>query len=153
MLVREAMSANVRVVNADTTVQEVAKIMKNEKIGSVIVTKENDEVLGMVTEGTIIREIVAHGKSLETKVREIMITNPHVINPDRTLEEAADLMRRKHVKRLPVVENDAIIGMITTTDLIAYEDKRVEKLAEMFVKDRMEAQKPKGEVEMDDEDY
>src|SRR3989344_4087396 len=119
MLVREAMTTNVKTVEPQETVQEAARIMRNAKIGALIVVDENDAVLGMITEGTIVREIVAPGKTLETRIEQVMVKNPFVIHPDRTLEEAADLMQRRHIKRLPVVEDEQIVGIITVTDLIA----------------------------------
>ena len=135
------MHPRVVVASPGETAQEAAKIMTKNHIGALVVVGENDEVLGLITEGTIIEKVVAKGKSLDTRLDDIMIHNPYTIHPDRTLQEAADFMRKKGVKRLPVVEDEAIVGMITATDLIAYEEELAGKLAELLLAERKEFEK------------
>jgi len=66
------------------------------------------------------------------KVEEIMTKELITISPDKTLEEAADLMTEKKIKKLPVVHEGRLVGIVTATDLVAYEKNLVEKVATLL---------------------
>ena len=117
VLVKEAMKTNLAVVNPSMTVIDAAKLMKKRKIGNVIVA-ENNHPVGILTESDIIKKVVAEGKKpSEVIVREVMSTPLLIIDPYVTLEEAMKKLSKCNIRRLPVLENDQLIGIITLRDI------------------------------------
>jgi CBS domain-containing protein len=117
VIVKEAMKTNIAIVNTTTSVLEAAKLMKNRKIGNVIVV-ENKQPIGILTESDILKKIVAEGKNAsDVLVRDVMSTPIIVIDPYVTLEDAMKTMGKCNVRRLPVIENDELIGIITQKDI------------------------------------
>jgi len=117
IIVKEAMKTNIAIVKPAMSVLEATKLMKKRKIGNVIVV-ENKQPVGILTESDVIRKIVAEGKDVKNvKVKEAMSTPLIVIDPYVTLEEAMKTMGKCNVRRLPVCENDELIGIITQKDI------------------------------------
>ncbi len=111
------MKTNLAIVTPDTSVLDAAKIMKKRKIGNVIVVKNNRPV-GILTESDILKKIVAEAKKPdETTVAEVMSTPVMIADPYISLEEAMNIMGKCNVRRLPVTENDKLIGIITQRDI------------------------------------
>ena len=118
MKVKECMCSNVTCVNPNTTVSDVAKIMMNNHVGCVPVCDETKNVVGLVTDRDLILRSIACDKDVKrTPVSEIMTTKVYNISPDAEVVEASKLMCDCQVKRIPVVENDTIVGIITLGDL------------------------------------
>ena len=133
MLVKDAMNEKVITIEPNATVREAAKIMTKYRIGSLLVM-EDEKLLGIVTELDILWKVVAEGRDPETTlVNEIMSKEIVTIKPDQTLEEAAQIMVEKRIKKLPVVENDKVVGIITATDLISIQPKLIEALAKLLL--------------------
>ena len=133
MLVKEAMHRNVKTVRKDSTVQEAAKIMTKNRIGSLVVVSSAGELEGIATERDIMTNVVAEGlNSGEVTVEDIMTTEVITISPDSSLEEAANLMSKSKIKKLPVVENGEVIGIITASDLIRYEESLTESISDLI---------------------
>lgn len=117
VIVKEAMKTNLAIVKPDTTVLDAAKTMKKRKVGNVIVVKKNQAV-GILTESDILKKVVAEGKKPEKcLVKDHMSTPVIIIDPYITLEKAMKMMGKCNVRRLPVVENDKLIGIITQRDI------------------------------------
>jgi len=117
IIVKEAMKTNLAVVNPTISVLEAAKIMKKRKIGNVLVSKE-ELLIGILTESDIIKKVVAEGKKpKDVKVEEVMSTPVIVIDPYSNLEEAMKTMGKCNIRRLPVIEDDKLIGIITQKDI------------------------------------
>lgn len=130
MIVKEVMNRNVKTVRPEDTVKDAASIMNNHRIGSLVVVSGTGEVVGILTERDILTDVVATGKSAdEVKVSEIMTPNIVTITPDKTLEEAADIMTENRIKKLPVVHEGRLVGIVTATDLIAYEKDLIKKIS------------------------
>jgi len=132
MKVREIMSKKIETIHEDKTVVEAAQLMIKEHIGCLIILDPDDQLEGMITERDILK-LVAAKKGVNTKVKSVMTKKLITIGPEAILEEAADLMMQYKIKKLPVVENGELVGIVTATDLITYEDKLVEKLSEIFL--------------------
>ena len=133
MLVRDAMNRKVIAIKPTATAREAAQIMTKYRIGSLLVM-EDEKLLGIVTELDILWKIVAKNRDPETTlVNEIMTKEVITIKPDQTLEEAAQIMVEKRIKKLPVVENDKVVGIITATDLISIQPKLIEALAKLLL--------------------
>ena len=130
MIVKEVMNRNVKTVRPEDTVKLAAQIMNENRLGALVVVSGSGEVVGILTERDILVDVVATGKSADkVNVEEAMTSDIITIDPDRTLEEAADIMTENKIKKLPVVEDGSLVGIVTATDLIAYEKDLIEKVA------------------------
>ena len=130
MIVKEAMSKNVRTTRPDTTVMEAAQEMNKYRIGSLIVVSGKGKIEGILTERDILKGVTAEGKSAaDVKVENVMTKKVIVVSSDLSLEEAADVMTKHKIKKLPVMEQGRLVGIITSTDLISYEKNLIEKIA------------------------
>jgi CBS domain-containing protein len=140
MLVKEVMNRNVKTVRPEDTVKDAAKIMNEHRIGSLVVVSGTGEVVGILTERDILADVVATGKSAdEVKISDIMTPNIVTITPDKTLEEAADVMTENKIKKLPVVHEGRLVGIITATDLIAYEKDLIKKISVLLAASPMKS--------------
>ncbi|NIM46620.1 MAG: CBS domain-containing protein [Candidatus Aenigmarchaeota archaeon] len=134
MLVKEIMTTAVKTIRPEDTVKKLAEGMVKYKIGSLVVVSGSGEVVGIATERDVIEHVIILGKSPEeVRVQEVMTKDMITINPSNTLEEAADIMVHHEIKKLPVIEGGRLVGIVTATDLIAYENKLVEKIAHLIM--------------------
>jgi CBS domain-containing protein len=133
MQVIEVMIKDVKTVRATDNVKDASQIMKENDIGSLIVVSGSGEAIGIITERDIVIDVVAEGKNAEeTKIEEIMSKNLITISPEKSLEEAADIMTEHNIKRLPVIYQGKLVGIVTASDLITYEKRLIEKLSKLF---------------------
>jgi len=133
MLVKEAMTKNVIIINPDTTIKDAAKIMSEQRVGSLVVI-ENEKLVGIITELDIIWKVVASELDPKTTlVRDIMTKKVVTISADQTLEDATDIMVENKIKKLPVIEGNKIVGIITATDIISIQPKLIESLAKLML--------------------
>jgi CBS domain-containing protein len=117
MKISEIMTKDVVSLSVDDTVKHAAELMKEHNIGSLPVNT-GEKVVGIVTDRDIILRCVAEGKDLKIqKVREIMTTNPVVANESLNVDDAARIMSERQIRRLPVVENNTLVGMVSLGDL------------------------------------
>ncbi len=118
MKVKECMCSNVTCVNPNATVSDVAKIMMNNHVGCVPVCDQSKNVVGLVTDRDLILRSIACDKDVKTTpISEIMTTKVYNVSPDAEVSEASKIMCDCQVKRIPVVENDTLVGIITLGDL------------------------------------
>jgi len=115
--VRDIMTKSVISVDATATVNEAAKMMEDAKVGAIIVM-ENNTPVGIITDRDFAVKIVAHAYPTTTPVKQIMSSPLFAIGPDETVMMAADLMYTREIRKLPVIDNDQVIGMLTATDLV-----------------------------------
>jgi CBS domain-containing protein len=119
VLVRDIMSKDVKVVRPDTSVKEVVATMNKFDIGSIVVV-QGDRPVGIITERDILRRLVEPCLAPESlTARQIMSSPVLTISETANIEETAKLMARKKVKKLPVIDNGELVGMITYTDIVA----------------------------------
>ncbi len=116
--VRDAMVKKVVVVSADTTVQVAAILMAKNRVGCLIVHKNNGP-LGIVTESDIIKKTVSRNVSPDSlKVSDIMTTPIVFVTPDQSLDEVSRTMSGNRIRRLPVIENGRVVGILAHTDVV-----------------------------------
>lgn len=118
MKVKECMCSEVACVNPNSTICDVAKVMLNKHVGCIPVCDNNKKVVGLVTDRDLILRSIACGKNIkQTPVSEIMTTKVFDVAPDAEVSEAEKIMCECQVRRVPVVENDVLVGIITVGDL------------------------------------
>jgi CBS domain-containing protein len=119
------MTANPTCVSPDDSIQNAARIMRDEDTGAVPVV-ENGRPVGIVTDRDIVVRAVAEDQ-LGRLVRDIVTANIVAARPDMSTREAAELMSEHQVRRLPVMENDHLVGIVSIGDLAVKEgrDSRV----------------------------
>jgi len=112
------MRSPVITVNSEASVKEAAEIMARKRIGCIIVT-ERDTPVGIVTERDILEKVVAPGlDSATTTMREIMSHPLITVRPDESIIKAARIMKRDNVRRLVVLEDEKLVGVVTERDLL-----------------------------------
>jgi CBS domain-containing protein len=118
MQAQEFMVKNVITVSASkASAQDAAKIMNDKGIGCLVAV-DADHVAGIVTERDLLKRVIEACKNpRETQVSEIMTSNIIVGDPKMELVEASRLMFENKIKKLPIVENDQLVGLITLTDV------------------------------------
>jgi CBS domain-containing protein len=138
--VEDVMIKEVITVDEKSSIKEAADIMNRFEIGCLIVTK-NGKALGILTERDLLKRVVSEAKDpLKTKVGEIMSKPLIVVEPDMELEEAAKLMFKLKIKKLPVVESGKLLGLVTLTDLARFQPQMIrilKKLSEQMAPRRM----------------
>lgn len=118
MKVSEVMTTEVESVQMNSTLEEAASIMKMENVGDVPVIDEDDDLVGIITDRDIVVRCVAEGKNpAETNVEEVLSHELETIEPDVDVEEAAQLMAERQIRRLPVCEDGELVGMLSIGDL------------------------------------
>jgi len=117
MKVRDVMTTDVITAAPDTTLEEIATMMKTEDTGAIPVVDE-DELCGIVTDRDIVLRCVAEGKDAsEITAEDILSEDLEVVDPESDAEEALAIMGRRQIRRLPVVDNGELVGMISIGDL------------------------------------
>ena len=115
--VKDVMNNDVLTLDKSASVQEAAEHMKKKSIGCVIIT-ENGKPIGIITERDFVTKIAAEGRPLFTEIKEVMSSPLITIDSDETIWESSELMKEKLIHKLPVKENDEIVGIITTSDIV-----------------------------------
>lgn len=117
MKVNEIMTKNVFSVSPEDKVQSAAEIMGKHNIGSVPVC-EGEKIMGILTDRDIALRSVSTGENINMqKVREIMSSNPVFGTPDMDVSEASKIMSDRQIRRLPIVENNNLVGIISLGDI------------------------------------
>lgn len=115
--VSDLMTRDPETVEADESVLEAARRMRDADSGDVIVL-DNGRVVGILTDRDIAIRVVAEGKDSSTPVRDACSASDlQTVGPDTSLAQAVQLMRSHAVRRLPVVENDQAVGILSLGDL------------------------------------
>lgn len=118
MQIRELMTANAECTGPDATIQQAAQRMKELDVGSLPVC-ENDRLIGIVTDRDIILRSVSEGHDpARHHVKEAMSNDLFYCQADQKVEEVADLMARKQIRRVPVLDGDKrLVGIVSLGDL------------------------------------
>ncbi len=117
MKVDDCMCCNVTSVKPDDTLKQCAKIMSDENIGCVPVCDGN-ELVGIVTDRDIVLRAVAESKDTNTlTAKDVMTVNPYTCECGCDVDEAEKVMSEFQIRRIPIMENNKIVGMLTLGDL------------------------------------
>jgi len=117
MEIRKIMVKEVKTVPMDTTVQKAVEIMNKNRINCLVVTY-NKRIAGILTERDLLERVLEKGKDpKETAVSEIMTRQVLVGKPTMEIVEASNFMFEKKVKKLPIMEKNRLVGIVTLTDI------------------------------------
>lgn len=129
VLVRDIMNSPVVSADPDESVREIAKKMKEEKIGSIVIIEKGKPV-GIVTDWDIVTVgVVKDIKPSQLKARDVM-QQLHTIESEESITEAARLLRKHNIKRLGVVYKNRLVGIISSSDVIAVTPELVDVVSE-----------------------
>ena len=122
--VRDVMTPNPVCLTDDAPVAEAARAMRDNAIGDVLVMKDN-RLCGIVTDRDIVVRVLAEGRDpAQTMLREVCTQDTTTVDSSENAERAAKLMRAKAIRRLPVVDGDRPIGIVSIGDLAVEKDPR-----------------------------
>ncbi|MFW5982142.1 MAG: CBS domain-containing protein [Halanaerobiaceae bacterium] len=121
MRLRDIMTNSVSSVQADTPIKDAARIMRDLNVGSVPVC-EGSKPIGIITDRDIAIRTVAEAGDANTPVSQVMTSNLIYGNPDMSDLEAAELMANSQVRRLPVVDQDQLVGIVALGDLAVQDE-------------------------------
>lgn len=134
MKVRDVMSRQVVRIGAEEPAEVAARTLTHYNLGALPVCGNDGRVCGMVTDRDLVIRCMAQGRNAgNVKVREVMTGRVITAEPEMTLDAAAELMGQEQIRRLPVVENGRLCGMIGLADL-ATQEKRTEEAAKTLAK-------------------
>ena len=113
----DVMTKSVISVDTALTINETAKMMEDAKVGAVIVMEDNVPV-GIVTDRDFSVKVADHAYQITEPVKQIMSSPLFSINSDESVRIAADLMHERKIRKLPVIDDEKVIGIITATDIV-----------------------------------
>lgn len=117
MKVKDIMTKNVAYIKPDSTVTEAAKLMQQHNVGSIPVCDQTG-VVGMVTDRDIVvRNVIMGSNPQSTPVSNIMTTKVATVTPDTDVDLLGDIMSKNQVRRIPVVDNKTLVGIVALGDL------------------------------------
>ncbi|MGP4106866.1 CBS domain-containing protein [Virgibacillus sp. L01] len=119
---KEIMSTDIAVCRKDDTIHDAAMKMKDRNVGVIPVCSDDQELLGVITDRDLVLRGYADKKPDTTKIQDVMSDKLHFTSPDTSVEEASNLMAENQIRRLPIVDNGKLVGIVSLGDL-SLEDK------------------------------
>lgn len=146
ILIKDIMTKSVVSVDENDSVKTAAEVMAKNRVGSLIVRSEFGPI-GIVTDSDIIKKAVSQKTDIEKmKVSEIMNTPMIFVAPEQNLTDAASIMITNRIRRLPVIQNNKIVGIVTHTDIARASPTMVYLLEERLRMRTVEAEIPTREA-------
>lgn len=119
MLVREAMSSPVLTISEDKELTKVAQLMRDGKVGAIIIVNDAGLPVGIVTERDIVNRVVAEGVSpKKITAKDVMSVPLKMVDPEMSLIDAMTLMDKMKIRRLGVTYKEKLVGLISSRDII-----------------------------------
>ena len=115
--VKDIMTKDVVSIGVNNSVFEASELMGSNLVGCLVIM-DGEVPIGIVTERDIVRRVVAKKLRLDTKVSEIMSKSLITVDPDASLKEAARLMSTNKIRRLPVVKQNRLVGIVVAADFV-----------------------------------
>ncbi|MDD2397098.1 MAG: CBS domain-containing protein [Tissierellia bacterium] len=131
MKLRDIMSREIACLGVEDTVEKAAQLMKSYNVGSIPICSQNS-VVGIITDRDIALRATAVGDDGYLQVRKVMTANPVVGTPDMDVDDAVRLMSENQIRRLPIVENNSLVGMVSLGDISV--EPRLQDDAEIALK-------------------
>ena len=118
-LINQIMNTSILSVDSSVTATDAAKMMEDTDVGAIVVL-ENNIPVGIVTDRDFAIKIAAHSYPIDTPVRRIMSSPLISVDPHSDLWIASDLMSTRKVRKLPVIDDDKVVGIITSSDIVKH---------------------------------
>lgn len=151
--VGDIMTRNFIYCHEDDELLKAVKIMAKNRIGSLII-KEKDKLLGIITERDIMMAVAKNENLKGLKVKDVMTKRVETISPNKDLYDAIIKMKKKNIRRLPVVEKGKVIGLVTWKDIIKIAPTLFDLLVEEIrIREESEKLKKLGKEEEYYEEY
>lgn len=115
--VKDIMTKEVVTIEAHQSVFEAAQLMSEKAVGCLIVIVKGFPV-GIITERDMVKRVVAKRSPIDQKVTEVMTKTLITVEPETSLKEAARVMSTNNVRRLPVLKNNKLVGIVVATDFV-----------------------------------
>ncbi len=128
----DAMTEKPIALTPDDSIQQCAKVMKEQHVGAILI-KKGTKLVGLVTEQDIVRKAIAEGKSPKSvTLQEVMEKNLVTISPEKDIFEALITMRDMNIRHLPVMDKGNMLGLLTLKDVLKIEPQLFDLLVEKF---------------------
>jgi CBS domain-containing protein len=134
MLVKDVMTKDVITIDSNQTILDAYKLYRDNKVGSLVVT-DSDKCIGIVTERDLIEKAIDKDLT-KTLVKDIMTSNIRTISPSDNLDTASEIMEKFNIKKLPVLYENSISGIITINDIVHTKPEMTKKYIETWIKSR-----------------
>lgn len=125
MLLREIMQRKVTTVSTDCTIREAAQKMKDYRVGYLLITNSG-ELKGCITDRDLATWLAEGRDPDEARVSSIMQRNVITANPDTDVFNASKIMARRRVRRLPVMEDGSLVGLVSSSDIASVIEEEVD---------------------------
>ena len=140
MKVKDIMTKSVAYINPEASVTEAAQLMQKHNVGSIPVCDKNG-VIGLVTDRDIVVRNVAHGTDPHsTPVKNVMTSQVTTVSPEMDAEQVSGIMSKNQIRRIPVVDNNMLVGIVALGDLAT--DKRFDTEASGALSDISKPARP-----------
>jgi signal-transduction protein with cAMP-binding, CBS, and nucleotidyltransferase domain len=107
------------IIDADASIIDAAKLMRDKRVGSIIVAEKTKEPVGILTEWDLLSRVVAEGKNItETRIREVMSSPLVKMSADSKVRDAIRLMTNRGIRRIAVVEDGMLVGTLTQSQIV-----------------------------------
>lgn len=127
MQVRDIMTKDIVIADKDDTILDVAKLMRHHNIGCIPVTENGQKVLGVITDRDIVMNMARFNTDpASTSAKEIASNVVYKVKPEADVTHALELMKKQRIRRLPVMEEDYIVGMLSLGDVAVFASHNVE---------------------------
>lgn len=151
MKVGEFCNREVVIIKSEEALKNVAELMRKHHVGDVVLIKEDQGKripVGIITDRDLVLEIMAPGLQMEKLAAHDIVTEPLcLIHEDKSIFDALELMKEKGIRRLPVVgDNDALVGILTTDDLIEFFNEMLGNMTEVIKRQQKQEIKRKPEI-------
>ena len=145
MLVKDVMTSPVITISENSSINEVARLMDEHKIGSIVVTDDGGNPVGIITERDLVVRVLAKNVEPDRLTARDVMTSPLLtVDPDVSLSDAARMMSRLNIRRLGVMYKGRLVGIISSSDILAVTPELIEIIRE---KARIEGMAMKDEIE------
>ncbi len=130
MAIKDIMAVNVITMAPDASILQVAKLMSEMDLGSIVIV-DGERPVGIITEADIVRRVIAEKRDSEsTSVREVMSSPLFHVTPNTPLTDAMRIMAKSNIRRVVVLKNDSLVGIVTSRDILRWSPELIDVLVE-----------------------
>ncbi|MCJ7817225.1 MAG: CBS domain-containing protein [Candidatus Thorarchaeota archaeon] len=150
MFVKDIMAVNVVTMPPDATILDVSKSMSDMDIGSIIIV-DKERPVGIITESDIVRRVIAEEKDPKTTSASEIMTSPIIhVEPGMGLTDAMRVMAKSNIRRVAVLKNDSLAGIITSRDILRWSPELIDILVESLRLRNEESSRDRSDDEDDE---